>query len=273
VPGRFRILKSASRDEALRGWVAFLTRFDEARAQTLKRDDAAGVAVLRTALGSTTMVVKRTELRGLWSRAKALLGHGRGARHWRGAGQLARVGIETGRPLLAALEQHDAGWREWLVVEHVPGSTLLELLAAADASAPGAPEVRAQHALAAEVGAQVAALVRARRFNRDHKPSNLVVRDASADAARVAVIDCVAIRPLPRGGPLAGAARMFASCVIEPAARDCAPRRTLRARAVVEFAHAFLGERAASLPPDALKGLRRRVWTLSEAAFHGRSAN
>ncbi|MBL8762614.1 MAG: hypothetical protein JNL50_15065 [Phycisphaerae bacterium] len=98
---------------------------------------------------------------------------------------------------------------------------------AAGSEPPGAIGVREELAIARELGRQVRRMIAHARFNRDHKPSNLVVL-SHAGRPSVAVIDCVAILPLSRGGG-AGAAleRTLASLYIEPLGVGVPPRRSL----------------------------------------------
>lgn len=193
---------------------------------TLKRD--AGVHVLRTPDG---YVLKSQPLTSRRRRLEFLLGFSRAHRHWRGSLRLAALGLPTAR-CLALARTPDAAV---LAMDALPGRSVLEHLSRRDLP------VRDEHAVARALGALARTLVDAGRFNRDAKPSNLIVlppdppADGPAAPGRpgrsVATIDCVAIRRCPRrsGRHLA---RTLASMIIEPIGCACPPRRALRLRAV-----------------------------------------
>lgn len=175
----------------------------------------------RIAGGEFDVIVKRRVARGTSEVVKMLLGGSRFARHWRGANWLLANGFLTGRPMALGRRIRGATIEEILIVEFVPGRTVLEHLAANDLT------VRRQHAAARELGRMVARLAERGRFNRDSKPSNLVLTGDE----RIAILDTVAIR---RRGPL-GKGRdggMLASLVIEPIGTGNRPRRTLMMRVI-----------------------------------------
>lgn len=214
--------------EDARAWEASIAAFDPARAEVLKTDRDA--RVFRAVLRGREVVVKVWELRSPWARLKAALGFSRGFRHWHGASWLVRHKVRTARTLALA-HQHGPAVREWLVMESLPGRSVLEFLAADDLS------IRRQHVLARTLGAQVALIARRGRFNRDHKPSNLIVTSLSDTACEVAVIDCVAIR---RGRGVKARSRMLASLLIEPMGVACPPRGALIARCAIAESRAWL---------------------------------
>lgn len=186
------------------------------RARVLKRDGA--TTVYRARLLEREVVIKCWELAPK-ARLQALIGNTRGLRHWRGAARLRKAGIATAWTW-ALLRGPDAGKAvEFLVMEALPGRTLLQHLADGDLT------VGEEHALAKAVGAQIALMARHALHNRDHKPSNLIVTDPSR--AAVAVIDCVAIGRHFRPD------RMLASLVIEPRGIGRPPRRSLMMRTVL----------------------------------------
>jgi hypothetical protein len=102
----------------------------------------------------------------------------------------------------------------------VEGRTLLRVMDR------GGLAVRQEQALARAVGAQVAAF--GATYNRDHKPSNLIVTREDGPPT-IAVIDCVAV------ADGADAERMFTSLVLEPLGCGCLPRRSLLARALAGY--------------------------------------
>lgn len=187
------------------------------------KSDGPNVVIAASLLGRG-VVVKRWRP-SAWTRLRSTISGSKCERHWRGASWLARHGIGTA-PCLAM--GHDAALvarRDYLVMEELTGPTVLDVLArSADARTIG---VREEHAIAREVGRQIAGMIAHGRFNRDHKPSNLIVV-GRAGRVGLAVIDCVAILPLWRGGG-AGAARerMLASLCIEPTELGVGPRRSL----------------------------------------------
>jgi tRNA A-37 threonylcarbamoyl transferase component Bud32 len=212
-PG-FKMLRAS----APGAWAATLQAFDGDAARVLKSD--AGVSVFAARLLGRDVVIKRWDLATPWARAKAMFRASRGDRHWRGAARLARAGLRTAPCLALALEQAPVP-RVWLVMEHIPGPTALECLA--DRSL----HILDQHALASALGRQIRALDDAGLYNRDHKPSNLILADHHAD--NLTVIDTVAIR---RGR---SPQRMLASLVIEPLGCGLSIRRSLAMRTLTAF--------------------------------------
>jgi tRNA A-37 threonylcarbamoyl transferase component Bud32 len=196
----------------LRAWEDALRGFDAGSARILKAEGSS--RVFRAPMLGRDVVIKVRELRGIAERVKWAAGAARGFRHWRGATWLMDHGFGTARPLVLASD----GSREWLVMEAIEGKTLLEHIAARDLT------VREEHALAKEVGRHVSAMRKAGWFNRDFKPSNVMVR---LDRRSIACIDCVAIR---RGGD--GAVRMLHALAVEPTGLGVLPRKALLARVV-----------------------------------------
>jgi tRNA A-37 threonylcarbamoyl transferase component Bud32 len=177
-------------------------------------------AVYRATVLGRDVVLKRWDLRTPGARAKAMLAASRGHRHWRGAARLERAGIRTARCLALAFEQREIP-RVWLAMEHLEGRSLLEHMAHPD------PSLRTQHAIAGAAGALVAALCRAKLYNRDLKPSNLIVLDGPTPS--LGVIDCVAIR---RSGSPERLARMLSALATEPTGCRVLPRRVLLVKAI-----------------------------------------
>lgn len=188
-------------------------------AQTLKNEPAgAGRSSLawvrRARLLGQDVVVKCRGAGGLAERMKSVARRGRFERHWRGAERLAAVGVATARPLLLASGEQGGRRVEVLVMEALAGRTLLAHLAERDLS-PGQ-----ERAVARALGLLLARLWLAGVFNRDSKPSNLLVTSAGApldgDGAGLAVLDCVGLRPGPRAGFSAPLFAMLASILREP---------------------------------------------------------
>lgn len=271
---------SAAWSRGLTAWVR-----DGHPGRVLKHD--ATTLVVAAQLAGRAVVVKRWSLEGM-SRLKAMLGAGRGQRHWAGAAWLARHKIATAPCLVLAHDGAAGVRRDYLVMDRLHGPSVLELLARArepDAAQPrprtrgggggAGAGVRDELAIARQLGRQIAHMIAHGRFNRDHKPSNLMIVPA-ADGPGVAVIDCVAILPLSRGGG-AGTAleRMLASLYIEPLGVGVPPRRSLVLAALcaaLGLEHRALGSRAPGHPPG--RRLVRGLW-LSIAArvrAHGDAA-
>ncbi len=191
----------------------------------LKQDDtrvAAGphALVLHATLAGRTVIIKRSPL-GLIGTLKSLTGNSKGWRHVRNAAWLVERRLPTAPVLLLA---RHAG-AEILVMDALPGPSLLELMASPETT------LSEQHALADAAGALVARVVHAGRYNRDHKPSNLIVTHLSPAAADLAIIDCVAfIRPGPLTRPIQAPLRMLSSLVIEPMGCGVLPRQALLMR-------------------------------------------
>jgi hypothetical protein len=231
-PRRLRVRATAP-GESESAWLDAIISFDPARATPLKLDRDS--AVWRAVIAGREVVLKRRRLVGLVDRFKHAFRASRGWRHWRGAEWLAANGFPTARPLALLSERRDGpdpGWHEWLALEHLPGRTVLEHLRHADLSA------REQHALARVLATRISDMVALGRFNRDHKPSNLIVTSwrpgSSGDEPTVAVIDCVAIHRCRRFD-FSKMKRMLASLMIEPIGTACPPRTTLRMRALVSI--------------------------------------
>ena len=211
-------------------------------ARVLKEHE--GGRVLDADADGERVIVKAWPIAGVRRRVQALTGTTRGHRHWRGAQRLARAGVATAHPLWLATARIDGRPAVVLAMQRVEGRTLLEHLA------DGTSSEHEGNALAGAVGEQVGAIVRSGLFNRDHKPSNLIVSGAGGDRPTVAVVDCVAVRR-SRGRRLAPMARMIASLLIEPAGVG-SPMPMRMVQAIFESA-------VASAFPAAPDDLRRRL--------------
>lgn len=171
------------------------------------------------------IVVKTLTLRRTKDKLNALLGRTQSQRQIRGARLLRDIGVETAEPLLLIR----GGGRETLALRAAPGRSLLRLMDDLRHRRPGAPGFGAQCGVARAIGGQIQRFSDAKRFNRDHKPSNLIV-DLSGEAPAVAVIDAVDIRPdrLSVGG-----LRMLVTLMLEPLGCGCPPSRTMRMRTLI----------------------------------------
>lgn len=227
-----------------RAWSRELERWVRAGepGRVLKRDGPH--VVVASGMFGRGVVVKRW-LPSAWTRFRSGISGSKSERHWRGAAWLTRHGIDTARCLAMAHDASIIARCDYLIMEELTGPTVLDVLTRArqrDAGEPGhaggtnaaasgagrrAVGVREELAIAREVGRQIAGMIAHGRFNRDHKPSNLIVVWRGGRAG-VAVIDCVAILPLWRGGGAGGSLeRMLASLCIEPLGIGVVPRRSL----------------------------------------------
>ena len=197
-------------------------------ARVLKEDR--GSWVRRANLLGRDVVVKCRELNTIGRRFKHAIGMGHGAKHWRGAAKLMRAEIPTGRPLVLMRSEVDGCATDLLVIEFVPGETLLSVL---DAIAHGCgPGVREQHAIAKAVAGSVVALRKARLHNRDHKPSNIIVTHAEDGRVGVSVIDTVGLESDFPVGDGFEVEEMLTALMVEPLGCGCSPRRSLWMRAL-----------------------------------------
>jgi len=212
-PG-WRVERTA-RGEDARAWQRVLESFDTAGAKVLKEDR--GTAVYRTSLLGRDLVLKSWELRTLGSRLRALARAGQPDRHWRGAAWLNGHGFRAAHCLALASEYRSPFPRRWLVMEAVPGRSVLDHLARGDLT------VRQEHAVARALGRQLTLFVSHARSNRDHKPSNLIVSGDPANP-EIVLIDCVGLRNRVDTG------RMLASLAIEPAGCGVPVRASLAMR-------------------------------------------
>ena len=209
--------------------------------------DGSGVEVWFAEFGDRHVVVKLWPLRSLKRRVQALFRATPGCRHWKGAAWLLEHELPTAEPL-ALLRSAGTPRHEALVMQRLPGRTLLEWMADDSVS------VRLQHTLARITGGSVARLLSV-GFNRDHKPSNLIVIESEQKPIDIAIIDCVAIRP----GPvlLEDVQSELAMLVIEALGCGVIPRQALRMRAL----KAYLQLRAdMSGAPSNSRGSLQKLW-------------
>ncbi len=244
-----------------RGWAEALRGFDRGGAECLKSEGPASVH--RATLCGRRVIVKCWEWRSVSDRLKLLFGASRARRQWRGAERLERAGVPAARPLVLARDHRPGLHAECLVLEEVEGRTLIDVM---DRPGMGVAE---QHRLAEAVGAQVGEIVGAGVYNRDHKPSNLIV-SAGGDGPRLTVLDTVAIRRCPPGS-VRRAAQMLASLHIEPTGLECAARGAPRARAVRATAGVILAKAGAAPSRGARRLIERLLWSTAGAmvAAHG----
>jgi tRNA A-37 threonylcarbamoyl transferase component Bud32 len=212
----FRVVQAALEADG-RAWAEALAGGAwRAKARRLKHDGA--TTVYRARLLDRDVVIKSWRL-GPTARLQSLFGATRAQRHWRGAALLRKAGIPTAWTWALLRGRLDGAPTECLVMEAVPGKSVLHRLADNDLS------IRQQHAVAAALGAQIASLAKNLLYNRDHKPSNLILTDPGPASVAISVIDCVDIR---RGQFWPD--EMLASLLIETLGVGLAPRLALRMR-------------------------------------------
>ena len=187
------LVRAVADGESAEAWADALATDWPATARVIKREGER--AVWRAQLRDQDVIIKTWGLRGR-RRAQSLVLLSPAWRHWRAGHRLLQRGVRAARPIALGAEVIEGQFVEALVLDFVPGPTALEALAG---SLPAAEEAGAARA----VGEQTGAIVRAGLYNRDHKPSNLILCDVSADAAEVAVIDCVGFRRTWRGSEAA----------------------------------------------------------------------
>jgi tRNA A-37 threonylcarbamoyl transferase component Bud32 len=214
----------------LRAWLA---SFDESKARAIKQDGHVGV--FSAEFESRKIIVKRWRVRSLGDRLKLWTRTSRADRHRRGAERLMSLGVGTARMLASVTSVDARGPRQLIAMEHLQGPSLLRLMHDRTLSP------KQEHALARALAQDMSKMLRAGFYNRDHKPSNLIV--TSIDPPSVSVIDTVAIE---RCGD-EGAIRMLASLVIEPIGTGCKPRRAIMMRVVRALGDTALGRPSTQL--------------------------
>jgi len=259
-----RIVKDwRDRAPAVKQFAIGLGAADDAQLELLKAGRHSFVG--RATLEGQPVVVKWRELTTLNDRAKCVFGASRAFRQWRGARLLASAGIPTARPFALLVQygvsgaesaagqsvRNYANPREWLILESIPGKTVLHHIADGELS------LIDQHALARAVGVQVGAMLRAGICNRDHKPSNLI---ASFDdgVPIVTLVDTVAIRRRSNPGEMV---RMLATLLIESIGVGVAPRGAIVFRVLRDACAAWL-EGTLGRPLGTHKGDRKALRAL-----------
>jgi len=191
--------------------------------------------------GFEEVVVKCRPDAGPGESFKRLTRSTRGDRQWRGAEWLAAYGFLTPRSLVLARAEVDGVRCEILVMERLAGRSVLEHLAAGVEKTAGSLSVREQHVAAKRVGEMIANLSRAGRYNRDGKPSNLIVTLGTAGDIAIGIIDTVAIRR-DAWFDSDELEWMLARLYIEPVGCGFPPRRALCMRAVLAAVGADAGK-------------------------------
>lgn len=220
---RVKVRRVGPGEDAARWAVALADAAWHATATLLKSDTDAWVR--RAIINGRDAVIKCRAISRADDRLKLLLGAARGDRQWRGATWLASHGFATAQPFTLATAEVDGMLTELLVAEYINARSVLEHLASSDLT------VREQHEVCRALARLLAGMIKQGRYNRDGKPSNLLVVRSSG-AIDVATIDTVAIRQSPSAH--SKLIDMLASLMIEPIGVGAAPRLALRARVVKE---------------------------------------
>ena len=218
-------------------WARALCQEPWAEHAVLLKEDA-GVRVLAATVRNRPVVLKFYRHESAFDRARSRLGVAAADRHWTGAALLAAEEIDCA-PMLALVSQKTARAREdCLIMGRLQGQTLLNWL---QDVRQGKVSVARQHAVARAVGAQVGCILAAGLHNRDHKPSNLIVRFED-DRPVIAVADCQGVKRLEREKSR-HTVRMQASLALEAIGSGVLPRRSLIAMTLSSAVAAYTARR------------------------------
>jgi serine/threonine protein kinase len=161
----------------------------------------------------------------LTHRLRAIAGLSRPHTQHQGSDRLRRAGFSTA-PTLGILQTPRAPWSHaaelWLLIPFIQGTSLLSALR----DPAHTLHTHQGLTLARTLGQHIAHLTAAGLFNRDHKPSNLILSDLPATPPTL--IDTAGIRHCEPSN-LDAKARMLASLYIEPSGLQpsCPPRLSL----------------------------------------------
>jgi len=245
---RPRVVASASTGD----WAAACAGFTDGLAL---KDHPRGT-VWRAHLLGRECVLKCLRLDTPWRKLQAAFHCSPAWRHWQQARWLRAHGFSTAETW-AIVRGFRAGESvECLVMQHLPGESVLEHMAMRDLPA------KSQHHVAEAVARLACRFVREGRYNRDAKPSNLIVTSLHETGAHLAVIDCADLRRCPRDDE-AAVVRMLTAAALEPMGCGCLSRRAVRMRAVFSAAEA--------LDPQNPRQRAKHLWRLVERAVaaHG----
>lgn len=169
------------------------------------------VTVLRAMLDTgERVVIKVTPADGLGEALKGAVRRARLDRAWAGAMWLRAHGFHSPRPRALVSGLREGARLHVLVVEEVPGSTLLALARSGGLQIDAARE---------PVGRMLGRLIAMGRVNADSKPSNLVVdppRKGDPEPPRVHIVDTGALRRIGVRGKGWALVRMLRDLSLEP---------------------------------------------------------
>lgn len=215
---------------AAREWARTLEDVDWPGAELHKSHARGSVWLTSLAIGGRThrAVLKVEAMRSLRQRVQSILGRSKLHRQWRGAARLARAGVPAAAPL--AMLRGASGRRacEVLVLDAIPGDTLLALLVRGPV-----PDERAGP-LAGIIAGHLGRMARAGLANRDPKPSNIIVGSGEGGRPAATFVDTEGVQRR-RTALDELAARFLASLELEVVGVGADPPRTfagLIARAV-----------------------------------------
>ncbi|MBX3315987.1 MAG: hypothetical protein KF902_03875 [Phycisphaeraceae bacterium] len=224
--------------EAKSRWVSVFSGRDWAvGAEVFKQSPHS--SVLRSMVLSRDLVLKTRHASGLKALAQSLTQSGREERQWSGSEWLRSIGLSAPHCVAIVAGSRDGAPVRTLITEYVPGHTLLWQIARGLVKED--PESPPSRAIAYETGRGIAQIIKSGRFNRDHKPSNLVVVAAGPPVARISIVDAVAIQPYKPAERAHALARMIASLQIEPAGIGHPIPHTFLKRIVDAIAHEMVG--------------------------------
>lgn len=233
-----------------RVWAEAFERVDWSSAERLS--DKPGRSVWRVTLdlpgGAREIVVKVHTHRSVLDSVRSLFHLGRLRRQWRGAARLSRRGYRVARGLALLSGRGGGRGLDVLVMESVPGTSLLGVMAR------GGLSVREEHLLAGTLGGLVSLLDEERLHSKDLKPSNIIVDPVDPSLLTLIDSDTVGHRPAHPLLPL----------VIEAFGVGVLPRKALLARVVKSWAWREWLNRPfeIELDPDQRyeRELARRAW-------------
>jgi len=205
-------------------------------------------------------IVKVEPCSKLTDQARIALRISRFHRQWAGAEMLHKHTVLTGRPKAILLGAKGKDRRVALLLDALPGRTVLEH--AADPQTTFATESRVATAL----GQNLALMKSKGVVNRDHKPSNLIACPLDPDHPdgpfMIGVIDTMGVDRSLRGRGDASLWWLFACLVIEPTGIGQPPRQALCMRVVRNTFTALHPKKSLAKPKHraAWKAWRNGVW-------------
>ena len=208
--------------------------------------------VWKSALSDHSPVIIKCRSAGHFSFLRSTVGQSPMQNELRGLRSLALLNIPASKPIAYIRAAHC----EAIVLSYVPGPTLLEVLSSRRLTIPQ------EISLCRAVASEICSLLRASYFNRDNKPSNLiVVGDFSSPS--IAVIDAAGIKSSL--GRTFALRLMLASLYIEPHGTWNTVRNSLCMRMLVIISKE-LGARSQDTRRES-----RNLWRLvqNQVEYHG----
>ena len=218
--------------------------------KVLKSSSESAVASAGVRKNAPATLLIKARFLTLADRLKLFVGLSRMQRQWRGAGELRHLDLAVNRPLVHGVSTLAGKGVEVLVTEFLPGTTLLHHLRDKSLSASDARHI------SRELARIIVAMVRRGRFNRDFKPSNLIVSEPDDRGARhIAQIDTVAIHRCNPARFDIAPVRMLTCLMLEPIGCGCPPTTRQRLRLLRDVVTAWNDEHdATELDPEIRRG-------------------